>query len=374
MEKLKIEKHIWGPKHSRYMDVCMEFLPLQEEAHHQCEECTEVLYSENLKRQHYNKMHNLDYYGYNCRFCNRQYTTAGTASSHEQQNHPEENQAPTLQCEKCKRMFKYEGQLRAHTVCMVPKNACGVCGKQYSNASALHKHALRHDEPKYKCELCEKTYFTKTFLKIHLEGAHSGELNYVCDLCGLQFRYRKGLNGHTRNVHCDKSKYYECDCGAEYLNVVVFRAHRRRKHRKEPISNLQDYERDMDLTVKIPSHVCDICLKVCNNAIKVRYHKRHTHNVDQNNVPLKVKNKRIFKNKKCFGKQRSKKGTQNEIKLQDPHESHDSSGTEDSCSETSEDEDFNEVEGELQQQERSQVQQASYLPHVVESTIDVVTS
>lgn len=44
---------------------------------------------------------------------------------------------------------------------------CNVCGQLCSNESTLKTHMLQHQEKRYKCDLCPKTFFTKTGYRMH---------------------------------------------------------------------------------------------------------------------------------------------------------------------------------------------------------------
>ncbi|KAI4496652.1 hypothetical protein M0804_000462 [Polistes exclamans] len=80
---------------------------------------------------------------------------------------------------------------------------CQVCGKVFSNASALTKHKL----------------------------THSNERKYVCLMCGKAFKRQDHLNGH-RLTHRNK-KPFECKaegCGKSYCDARSLRRHRENHH------------------------------------------------------------------------------------------------------------------------------------------------
>lgn len=64
---------------------------------------------------------------------------------------------------------------------------------------------------KFKCQLCNKSYFTQTQLRVHIKDCHSLNLNIACPIkgCKKKFRNAKRLANHQRYKHKDKQQREE---------------------------------------------------------------------------------------------------------------------------------------------------------------------
>lgn len=81
--------------------------------------------------------------------------------------------------------------------------ACGDCGKEFSNQSALSKHKLTHsDERKFVCNQCSKAFKRQDHLNGHLL-THRSKKPYECDVEGCEKTYcdARSLRRHKENHH-----------------------------------------------------------------------------------------------------------------------------------------------------------------------------
>ena len=81
--------------------------------------------------------------------------------------------------------------------------ACSVCGKTFSNASALAKHRLTHsEERKYHCNICSKAFKRQDHLNGHLL-THRSTKPFACmaDGCGKSYCDARSLRRHRENHH-----------------------------------------------------------------------------------------------------------------------------------------------------------------------------
>ena len=114
------------------------------------------------------------------------------------------------QCSNCEKKFCVKRQLRYHMAignCSIEnsvskslaKVCCETCGKEYRDIKALNFHINRIHLKimPYKCRECDKTYFTKKELKVHILSCHRDK-NFLCQDCGKCFSSDRKLKKHVR--------------------------------------------------------------------------------------------------------------------------------------------------------------------------------
>uniref|UniRef100_A0A182T1G5 C2H2-type domain-containing protein n=1 Tax=Anopheles maculatus TaxID=74869 RepID=A0A182T1G5_9DIPT len=109
------------------------------------------------------------------------------------------------------------------------KYLCTVadCGRWFNSKTAFTYHQLQHTgERPYKCQTCQKCFFTCSALKVH-ERLHSGEKPYKCEECGHLFRQWGDLKYHKISKHSNE-KSHKCEfCGKEFARRYSLVLHRR---------------------------------------------------------------------------------------------------------------------------------------------------
>ena len=67
---------------------------------------------------------------------------------------------------------------------------------------------MKPSRSKFPCELCNKTFFTKAYLKYHISAYHKDPLdNYEdpnripCPLCPKTFTRKRDMQRHVANLH-----------------------------------------------------------------------------------------------------------------------------------------------------------------------------
>ena len=66
----------------------------------------------------------------------------------------------------------------------------------------------------FKCDFCEKAFFTKQILLLHEKSVHKSSSFkakvFVCEMCSMSFTMKLILKNHINKVHKNVRKY-KCD-------------------------------------------------------------------------------------------------------------------------------------------------------------------
>ena len=126
----------------------------------------------------------------------------------------------SMHCIVCNQAFKsqqdYDNHKYLHENLTEMNKRCGHCEKVYYNKKNLLIHIMELHEGRllFKCSICDKTYEKWSSLDIH-EATHRVDKPYLCDLCGKSFKHSNNLRGHKR-IHLDETikKRHVCEiCG-----------------------------------------------------------------------------------------------------------------------------------------------------------------
>ena len=111
-------------------------------------------------------------------------------------------------CSICDKKFARKDTLQRHqaTHSDERKFKCDICpdDRSFKTKDELTKHMKYHYEPSYQCEVCQKSFYFKKCLNIHMR-THTGEKPYVCSTCGKRFSLKGNLKSH-QTTHSDEKK------------------------------------------------------------------------------------------------------------------------------------------------------------------------
>ena len=112
-------------------------------------------------------------------------------------------------CSTCGERFAYSTVLKNHqaTHSDERKFKCNICpdNRYFKTKVQLSNHMKFHYEPSYQCEVCQKSFFTKSQLTIHMK-THTGEKPYVCSTCDKRFAQKQHLQNH-QTTHSDERNF-----------------------------------------------------------------------------------------------------------------------------------------------------------------------
>lgn len=149
---------------------------------------------------------------FNCKICNKQYTTAFYLREHLQIHSGERPH----KCKICGKTFAVISCYREHVELHTNKKShkCKECGVSFAVARYLKAHMRRHavkESPdadnKFFCDQCGKNYRSNTALKDHMR-LHNGEAPFKCSVCDKEFQLMASLREHMRKH--EKSEFHAC--------------------------------------------------------------------------------------------------------------------------------------------------------------------
>lgn len=106
------------------------------------------------------------------------------------------------QCFICMKTFSRPNGIVKHmkTHTQEKNYQCFTCGSQFSRSDHLNRHMLIHEEPKFKCDICDMTFRRSDKMLLH-RRKHPETMNYTCESCGLGFMELTSIKTHV-NFHC----------------------------------------------------------------------------------------------------------------------------------------------------------------------------
>ena len=168
-------------------------------------------------------------------------------------------------CELCNIPFvsykRYTKHVQSHNF------QCNICGKLFDTKSVLLKHESEcHNLPammgKYKCNHCDKSYYTLRALERHARLHPAAQKQYMCEICGMSFDMMKTFQWHKEVKHIKKYKVV-CDvCSLECPNKASLRIHMRTHNGEKPYS-------------------CEHCGKNFAQHGTLRYHLKFVHDKEK---------------------------------------------------------------------------------------------
>ena len=117
---------------------------------------------------------------------------------------------------------------------------CGICAMKFETHYDLTKHADTH---KFVCPHCQQSFQKSSYLSLHVQMTHKGQLDYVqdmfnkttnakCNLCGKAFVSVERLNAHKMYAH-DGVRNFRCDlCEETFGSPSLLHGHKTSVHGK----------------------------------------------------------------------------------------------------------------------------------------------
>lgn len=140
-----------------------------------------------------------------CNLCGTKYASLDSKRSHDRYFH---TMSASFKCMICSASYSSMPYLRRHMVkhtgersvktyeCTYP-----ACEKTYSSKINLAEHLAVHEEKKFDCSLCDRTYLNSGSLRRHVDHFHNNIRNYICPVCEKGFFQNPLLRNHMIREH-----------------------------------------------------------------------------------------------------------------------------------------------------------------------------
>ena len=85
---------------------------------------------------------------------------------------------------------------------------CESCDKTFFSQKELRRHVnVTHLNLRTKCDICNQEFIDKRYVAKHILVIHGGKKPYSCDICKKNFNSATSVRRHKRNVHKIIPKY-----------------------------------------------------------------------------------------------------------------------------------------------------------------------
>lgn len=168
---------------------------------------------------------------FKCDLCDKDFTRNAHLKRHKQINHEGLKPCnQELKCDQCGSKFANKYSLKKHVkkTHEVKQYFCDICDKSFHKNHLLRVHKLEHtnDTNPHKCSQCSKQFKYPGQLKRH-ERIHKG---YVCDVCNLNFEKWTDLQHHKASEHVDakslEKELSQCDiCERKFQSKAFLKRH-----------------------------------------------------------------------------------------------------------------------------------------------------
>ncbi|XP_045510602.1 zinc finger protein 33A [Colias croceus] len=176
-----------------------------------------------------------------CNICGVQFVNEGILKMHNSIIHnfeDKDNSVTKYNCHLCSKNFKMRGSLMVHlrvahygfthknkTNSNTEESFNKNDGTNVPNVEEKPTEYLRTDGKQWQCDVCNKFFTTKYFLKKH-KRLHTGETPYACTQCNKTFTFQQSFHKHL--LYHNDDKPHVCNfCGRAFKELSTLHNHQR---------------------------------------------------------------------------------------------------------------------------------------------------
>lgn len=111
----------------------------------------------------------------------------------------DDDESKPYRCSICSRRFKESSKLKAHILTHTDERniVCPVCDKRFKTAACLRSHRRIHSDAKIACEMCPRTFISKSEMERHFRQTHQ-DRDFLCQYCDYVAETRADLSAHEK--------------------------------------------------------------------------------------------------------------------------------------------------------------------------------
>lgn len=142
--------------------------------------------------------------------------------------------ARPYKCDQCVKEYMKSKHLARHRRTHLENKRCNECNEVFNNYAdhMLKKHGIELPRP-FECDICHKTYRTKSNLSTHMRIHRTPSRVFSCTVCPKTFFFGTDLRKHVRTHSQNRSII--CDiCGEAFKSADTLKCHLRRHSGERP--------------------------------------------------------------------------------------------------------------------------------------------
>lgn len=154
-----------------------------------CSVCSKELKSLAALHTHM-KLHS-DRKPFHCELCGKSFNQ----KAHYQYHMNRHNNVRNFKCTICDKGCLSKADLNVHMRSHTGQRpyVCDICGKDYLMMEHLKAHALIHSQEYFQCDICQHKFATHKTLRTHIKTIHEDEPRFKCNFCEKAFRRKHHL-------------------------------------------------------------------------------------------------------------------------------------------------------------------------------------
>lgn len=144
------------------------------------------------------------------------------------------NDPRPYKCDQCVKEYTKSKHLTRHRRTHLEQKGCNICREVCHNYAEhmLKRHGIDLPRP-FECDICKKTYRTKTNIQSHMRIHRAASRVFACTVCSKSFCFGTDLRKHMKSHSQNRSII--CDvCGDAFKSADTLKCHLRRHTGERP--------------------------------------------------------------------------------------------------------------------------------------------